>query len=207
MVSVASMEGLMSAAPMLKEIFFTNAKSGVQVSREVMLGECWIRFNPTCSSSKSTIEEKIAVLPVSIPKVFSQETLDTQSKEPTHGFTEYFPGINPGLYRLTVWRPQLDSLKGPEKFNPEDFKPIPLVRPDYSEQKEYACHCAIKKTQYKEGTDIILPSLDAEERLFNLRAFDENQRVINPAKLKLEYSDSTQFYRLILPTSGNFTIQ
>lgn len=136
----------------------------------------------------------------------SASFFDTNSKTPKYFYNEYFLGVCPSQYRLMLWQPELHTRKAPPIFNPDDFKQIKADKINYSNNPSFSCQEGIKQVNLEDGLDIILPSLDAEEKLFDLRVVSSKGKLLDNRELKVKHSAKTRFYGITLPEPGNYTI-
>ena len=112
---------------------------------------------------------------LSLPPSFFDTKPDPNKKL---SYSEYFPGIPPNLYRLSVWLPDLNQCSLPPGFNLEEFLPLPPDHYNYTKDSQFICHQGIMPVKNNEGTSIILPSLHAEEKLFDLHLVSENGELV-----------------------------
>lgn len=156
--------------------------------------------------------EKEMVSNINFNKLSSPLTLDESFFNTQHDpnktlrYTEYFPGNNASLYRLSLWKPNLEGIAAPTAFNFNDFEEIKPDDYEYLKDSHYDCSPGIKPVCFSEGKEIILPSLSAEEKLFGLQVTLPNGRLLNPHQVKIKYHSDLNFYGLQLPYAGDFTI-
>jgi len=227
-LTVPGIRALLAAAPCLEEISFDGSRVTIVLAQTP--GTEWVRPlerhervrlmeigfpQETVDSASLSLEQKGSVHAPAVEQYgmseiqsFTQDHFDTQcDPQKKLNFIEYFPGVAPHSYRHRVWSPHLDTCEGPGDFKPADFKAIAIDEMEETERRHYICHPGRRQTKVEEGAVILLPSLDAEERLLNLRVLDANGRLMDPQKIKLEYSHSTQFYRLVLPEAGKYHLR
>src|SRR3989338_7494718 len=134
---------------------------------------------------------------------------NTDSPKKTFSCVEYFPGMAPSLYRLKAVRPDLQGLQLNDVTG-EGFENY-VINPDFKHQKEFAAHYqtheGYKQVNKVEGSEIILPSLNANEVLTRLTVHDAAGHLIALPKEAIQHSDAVGFYKVILPTAGRFQIQ
>ncbi len=118
-------------------------------------------------------------------------------------FIRYFPNIEPTLYRLCAWKPDLKSKTFPSfvATPPDDLTPISLQ----SKKNDMKVFPGLKLVTALEARKTILPSLDPNEVLTHLQVINSAGEAIAINTLELCYSKSTHFYWLTLP-EGAFTI-
>lgn len=188
-VTLADLIALSAAAPL--------AIKAINLIKKLILNQKIPPSIPNAQHAASqTIEQPKSKFKPQLPNSF----FDIIEHKPTHTFKEYFPGVIPTIYRLIPWTPNLDTLDSP---------PTEVITDDF---KPYTPDEKINFTQYTvhpgeinfEGMGIILPSLDGNEKLFNVQICDHTGKEVKT--FELQRSEKIGFYRVVLPQAGNYTI-
>lgn len=167
-------------------------------------------FIPLTVKPKSQIQTETKVFtPVDIKKSKPRLVIDTESHNPTCSYFEYFPGVEARRYRLRQWDVNLDAPFDPENGLtykiPSEFKSTTLPIKNYFKDSKYESHAGIMPVNAKLGKEIILPSLDAEEIVFDVKLVDPTGKIIK-VYTEIERDPSTGFAKISLPRAGEFTI-
>ncbi len=120
----------------------------------------------------------------------------------TFTFKRYFQYVDPDDYRLYPWRPQINSLKEINLLREGVFQRINID----SKRPLGKSHHGIRPATSKEGNKIILPSLNAEETLYQLNIVTPDGKILPPDQYHLEYNAVVGFYQVVLKQAGDYTI-
>ena len=125
-------------------------------------------------------------------------------------YHKYFPNREPHAYRLFIWQPDLNTTT--EKFTiPTDFKSVNAknnpLKGSIAVSTQDNIEDGIYTTTESEGTNIILPSLDGNEEVVELKIIDAQGNVVDNNQLDLQRSAQYGFHQLVLPKAGRYTIQ
>lgn len=138
--------------------------------------------------------------------VIPEDWFDVNLKPKKLTYVEYFAGIAPGHYRLTTWRPDLSSSEYKEELNVSDFKPIILDDTIYENNPQFKCHTGVMPVAIKDGKALVLPSLNAHEKLFSLEVIGADKKRVNLSEINIQHNAKSGFYRIILPKAQTCTI-
>jgi len=125
----------------------------------------------------------------------------------SQSYTEYFPGVPPEDYRLRLWSPDLDAelktLTVQQKITAPDFKSFEISSQN-NVPNDWKRHAGVKPLSTQDGTEIILPSLDAQEMLLQL---DIKTADGKSPHYTIQHSKQAGFYKIILSEPLNGTIR
>lgn len=130
------------------------------------------------------------------------EDFDTNLAQVNHlTFEHYFPRVEANLYRLYYWDPDLNTVKfyNSKLFKPTDFVDA-IISPIQDSSQVFE---GLKQVEREDGTEILLPSLSAQEKLVHLNVVSRQEKSV---PVILQYSPSTHFYRIKLSELGQYDI-
>ena len=91
-------------------------------------------------------------------KLLNNDFFNTATTDRTHFYEEYFPGVCPSRYRLTLWTPDLNTLDPPPRMvKADDFKSYTLYK--IEDHTAFASFKGVKPVTITDGQEIILQLL------------------------------------------------
>jgi hypothetical protein len=142
------------------------------------------------------------------PMSHASTTFFDNTKKFTLPFKRYFADIDPSDYRLSLWRPDLNSLREDRNLlqaNQFDSYSLDENR-KYAENKQYKCHRGVYTPAPQEDFTLLLPSLHAAEKLVQLQVVTAAGTLLSPDQYEIQHHDEAGFYQVILKTATTVTI-
>ncbi len=136
----------------------------------------------------------------------SENYFDGSQKEVKLTFKRYFHDFAPNKYRLSLWKPDLNSLRDIGLLDPSQFHTISEDTHDYAHDGQYRCHHGVRTTTVADGKSILLPSLDAQEKLHHLKIVSADGRLLAPDQYTIQHNAEIGLYQVVLRQAGDFTI-
>ena len=134
-----------------------------------------------------------------------QRYFDTSNDDvKTLPYIPYFAGVPPTRYRLRSTQPDITTLQLNKSVYSEPYQRVVLENKNYLQDNSVKCYRTGVIVTPDLGDAISLPSLAANEKIFDLYVLD-TQGELDPRNYEIQYNKS--LYQVILPQTGNFTIR